>query len=224
MSFEKEIKAELKKRGIDEKHTDKIKVDTVEQIEDAVIDLKIQLGVESGVQKEVDQRTTQAIRTREGTLRKEIEAELSEKYKTENTQKPDDKKTPEDTDFDKKLQDALEKIVNPLVQKVETLESDKKQQTVQQMKEKALKAAELDPKHIKYISGETEEEISESVKQFSEDFSDLMQKKADEEIKNTTEPIMSTSEIKSSEAEVEAYLKSINTGESVKSDAILMTE
>ena len=75
MTLEEKIKAELKKRGLDENLVGEIKVEKEDDIEQAVYDYKLQVKLEESLKKEKDQAVTKALKTREENLKAEFEEE-----------------------------------------------------------------------------------------------------------------------------------------------------
>ena len=203
MEFEKEIKDELKKRGLDVKLAEKINVEKEDEIQDAVYNLKLEVEIE----KIKDKAVNDAIKTRESNLRKTIESELKKKAEADKLEADKKaKETPKEQEFAQTVQDAIDKVFKPFSEKLEKLESKENARTLQGRKEAALKEAKLDERYLKYVKGDTEDEIAESIKTLKEDFVTELQAKSNEAIANVTPPVQSEAEVKSSSAEISGYL------------------
>jgi hypothetical protein len=141
------IKDALKKRGIDaEKHFQNIKVETEEEVDNAVIDYAIELKATAAV----DKRVQEALETQ----RKKLEKEALEKTK---------KNEPEPKTDQPNIQELIQNALKPILEKVNGLE----EKTTKGDREKLIKAAlakeKIDDSWADTIIGNDETEITESI-------------------------------------------------------------
>ena len=209
--FEKEIKAELKKRGLDESLFDKIKVEKEDQIVEAVYDLKLQEEITKGVKSQIDSEVTKAIKTREENLTKQIRETLETEYKTKleaelkaklNPPKPGD--TP---DIAKLIQESL----SPLTQKIEELEEVKKKEARDKTVLSKLKAAELPESWAPHITAMEEDKIDEQVNSVKEQIDAMRQAEIDKLLKENGTPFSGNKKV-AGDALVESIANERNKG------------
>jgi len=217
--MEEKIKAELKKRGLDESLWTKIKVDKEEQIEEAVYDLKLQTDVQKHVQKELDQAVTKAVTTREENLREEIEKELKEKYKIEEPPEKDDKPPENIADVmaqvPKLIQDELTKALKPLTETIGTLSKAKTTEDRNVIILNELKEAELDPQWATSITAEKPEEIKEQVEGLKTRLSGIVQDQINKQMKDAGIPHTALARKNASDSLIEEIAERHNKGRSV---------
>ena len=121
MKFIEQIKAELKKRGLDEGLFDQIKVEKEEDIEGAVFDFAVSKRAESDYDKRIDK----ALKTREENLTAKHADEIAKLQKQidDLTNKGGDGDADKDKNVSVETKALLEQIGN-LSKTVETLTSD----------------------------------------------------------------------------------------------------
>jgi len=227
MDFEKEIKAALKKRGLDENLYKRIRVTSEDQIDEAVYDLAVDLKVDEEVKKEIDQKIQKALQTRKDNLREEVKAELmkdedfqKEVAKTLKQEPKDENGKPEGngeltTETVKKMiSDVLSETLKPIQETMTQLSDKKKEEDRRSKVIAALKDKELSEELAKFISGETEDEISEQIEAIEQISNERLQKDFDKRIKEMGIPphMISGKKKDAGEEVVEDVIKQRNDG------------
>ena len=170
--FEEEIKAELKKRGLDPNLHTEIKVTKKEEIETAVYDFKVAQDVKKGIEASKDSIVTEAIKAREATIRAELKTELEEEFKAKMNEeleklkkKPDPDKTPSSSE--ELVNTAVDKVLEamkPFQDTVKGLQEADKENSRKAVVLAELKSAELSEDWATTITATEPEEIKAQIK------------------------------------------------------------
>lgn len=219
------IKAALKKAGIDESHAEKLASTITDEskIDSAVAELKKELfksmtpeqlqeyakangfsdALIKMIQAESDRRVTEAIKTREDTLRKKG---LLKDTVDDPAKKPDD-------DKNKDVNPQIVELMN-LVKKqgeiIEQLAGAKKENDRKSLVKAALDKEKLPETLMANVTGDTEEQIAASVKALKESIQAVQQKKIDEVLTSHGIPLNSTGATTVSEDQAAALAKQAN--------------
>jgi len=127
-----------------------------------MMDVGLKDVFDAALQSETDKRVTQALKTHEAKLREELTPKEEDK----------DGKEKDTPDISETVKNILGEALKPLQETVESLQKERKETDRKSMIQEALKAADMDPKYAKYVTGDTAENIKASVEEVKQDMVD----------------------------------------------------
>jgi len=165
--FEEQIKAALKKRGLDENLFSKIKVEKEEEIDEAVVDLKIELKISEGLQKERDILISKTAEQQRVKFAKEKEDLLKQYEGKKDEKKPTlDGEKNDPPEWVKSIQESHKSVT----ERLEKIESARTKDSLDKMIFKTLEAEKLPKEMAKYITVESENGIKDAIEAVKKDF------------------------------------------------------